>query len=160
MRNVRFFSIFRNGILLVAIFLFIQSCDKKDVEGENCLTAINTDTLRFNVIDNTTSENLFFSSSPRYSVDQIYVLVDDMPTKVKPYVRTSATLGQHFMVGHSGTDGGRIRIYIADNLEFNIDFTKKIDRSSGCPQYFFDKVVINGTQQEENIQNRVITLRK
>ena len=154
MKNIMFTLIFTT-----AIFSILQSCVKKDISS-NCLAILAPDTLRFNVVDKNTGMDLFFSNSPIYTTDQIYLTVQDVKFDLTPKIETSAKLGKHFIVVATGNASGTIKLYIANNLEHTLQYTLKKDETYDCPKYLFDKVVINGTQTEQNLNGRVILLKK
>ncbi len=156
------FSVTFKFIALCTVFLPVcQSCEKRNATDANCLAFIKADTLRFNVMDKNTGENLFFSSTPGYTTDQIYFIIDDMAAHLKPKVEVSTGLGKHFMIAvGTGNKSGIIKGFIDDKPEYTIHYLMKEDKSSECPMYVFDKITINGNQQEKNIKGSVILLKK
>lgn len=161
MKRITHILNFKSILLLMIVLPMIQSCDKKDSEGKICLAGLIAERFHFNIVDKSTGENLFFSNTPRYTTDQISYANSDAALFFKPAVETSAILGKHFsiLVG-SGTENTDIlKIYIADKLAYTIEYTSKLDKSSGCLLSFVDKITINGNQKEENIRGRVILLK-
>ncbi|MGC4235729.1 MAG: hypothetical protein QM594_22330 [Niabella sp.] len=158
---MNFSATFKFIALCTVILSVFQSCEKRNATGANCLAFIKPDTLRFNVVDKNTGENLFFSSTPSYTADQIYFIIDNMAAHLKPKAEASTKLGKHFMIAVGAWEkSGIIKGFIDDKLEYTINYSMKKDKSSECPAYVFDKITINGNQQEENIKDRVILLKK
>ncbi|GAB3422568.1 hypothetical protein [Niabella aquatica] len=157
---MKFTTIFKTITLCTAFLFILRSCKKANT-GENCLPFIKADTLRFNVVDKNSGENLFFPNTPHYTSDQILFLIDDMTVPVKTNIETSSSGQKNFLIAiGSGQKSGIIKGYIDGMMEYTIDYLMKQDRTSGCPAYIFDKIIVNGNQQEHNLKGRVIVLKK
>lgn len=146
-------------ILFIATLFLLPSCTKKENEDPACLAIFMPDLLAINVVDKTTDTDLFFSTTPTYTVDNISYTIGDGTTKVKPKVENSATLGKHFVIPNNSTTASTIKVYILDQLKFTIDYTTKKQNDTKCSNYIFDKLTINTTQKEENVQGRVVKLK-
>lgn len=128
---MKFSATFKIIALCTVILSVFQSCEKRNATGENCLGFIKPDTFRFNVVDKNTGENLFFSSTPSYTADQIYFIIDDRATHLKPKVEASTELGKHFMIAVGVWDkSGIIKGFINDKAEYTINYLTKEDKSS------------------------------
>lgn len=146
-------------ILFIATLFLVPSCTKKEIENPACLAIFVPDYFQFTIVDKNTGADLFFSSTPSYTVDQIYFTVEGNTGKPKPKVETSVTLGKHFSIPGNGGRTGTIKVYVADELKFTIDYTMKRENNTNCSRDIFDKLTINSNQKEENIQGRVVKLK-
>lgn len=152
---------FKRIIFIIAILGIMQSCQQKENFDSNCLEIALPDTLRFNVVDKNTGEDLFFSNSPEYTTDQIHFTTPNATFNIKPRAVTSSNLGKHFlMTVGTGNDSGIIKSYISNNLVHTLQYNVKKHENNGCPRYLFDKIIINNEQTEQNVQGRVLQLKK
>lgn len=150
---------FNTVILFIATLFLLPSCTKKENEDPACLAIFAPDLLRINVVDKTTGSDLFFPTIPRYTVDDITYTIGNEKAKIKPKIDNSTTLGKHFVIPNNSTTASSIKIYILDELKFTIDYTTKKQNDTKCSNYIFDKLTINGSQKEENTQDRIIKLK-
>jgi hypothetical protein len=161
MKDNKFITGFKRILFVLSIVIIVQSCEKGNTENSNCLAIVVPDILRLNVVNKNTGEDLFFSPSPVYTTNQIHFVIDDMQANVSPKIEASATLGKHFSIEiGGGSKAGYIRAYLADKLAYTIQYTMKEVRTSNCPKYVLDKVIVDGNQVEENINSRVILLKQ
>ncbi len=161
MKNTLSIIGFKNILFVLSFVLIVQSCEKGNTENSNCLAIIVPETLRFNIVNENTGENLFFSTSPMYATSQLHFVIDDMQVNVSPKIETSATLGKHFTIGIGGLNkAGILKAYLADKLAYTIQYTMKEVKISGCPRYILDNIVIDGTQVEANISGRIILFKR
>ncbi|RDC55855.1 hypothetical protein DU508_16480 [Pedobacter chinensis] len=160
MKNTISISGLKWAFLIISVLMVIQSCNKKGAENANCLPAIIPDSLRFNIVDKNTGEDLFFSNTPVYTTNQIHFLIDDMATNISPVVKTSVSLGKHFLIRFGGYNKtGSLKTYIAGKLQYNIEYTMREDKTTGCLRIVLDKIKVNGGQVETNLKDRVVLLK-
>ena len=158
MKNATF-AIRLSAVILVITSLFMVSSCTKEKKDKPCLAIFAPDLLQFNIVDKNTGADLLFSGTPTYTVDQIYFTINGNINKQKPRVETSTTLGKYLTLPAGAGPTGTIKIYISDELKFTVDYTLKKDENNYCSADIFDKLTINGTQQELNVRGRIVQLK-
>lgn len=147
-------------ILGIATLSTISSCSKKDDENKACLAIFMPDKFRFSFINKITGDDLFFSNRPIYTTEQLYAVFDNQTTQLKPKVENLLRPEQHFSLSsETAAKSGTIKLYLDNQLKFTIDYTMKKADPSHCAPYIFDQLLINGTQKEVQLKDRVIQLK-
>jgi hypothetical protein len=158
MKNTTFPLRLSAVILVITSLFMVSSCTKEERDGP-CLAIFAPDLLQFNIVDKNTGADLLFSGTPTYTVDQIYFTINGNINKQKPRVETSATLSKYLTLPAGAGPTGTIKLYLADELKFTIDYTLKKNENSNCSPDLFDKLTINGTQMEQNVHGRIVQLK-
>lgn len=161
MKNIKsILAAFIPLILITACFCF-QSCSKRSTDDSNCVGELPQDTLRFNIVDKTTGQDLFFSEVPAYKTSDLYFVIDDMTANIYPEVSTTAESGRCFLLRlGGGKNGGILKTYIAGKLEFTIDYKRKEYKGGDCQRYMLDKLIVNGLEEQSDVRNRVVVFKK
>jgi len=146
-------------VLCFMIFaLLLQlSCSKAD-EGLNCTQQIMPYFANFNFKDANSGEDLFFASSPKYKLKELYAFaVKDVARKdtIRPEVVGTGT-ERYFKIQLNNTvakDTLLIKIGVLPDDKFI--YTIKKDSKEVCPTYILDKAYFNEVEVIPN-QNRLV----
>ena len=143
---------------IVSIGMLLVSCDKAGQERGNCLAVVVPDTLRFNVYDKDTKENLFLSDNPKYDLEQLQLFAKMPGREELEAIEYLISDDQSHLCTYvtAGSANNIIFLQIEEQEMDEITYTfKRVDRL-GCPYYMLDQVTFNDETAEKKAHGRVI----
>ena len=139
----------KKWIIVIALLLGF-ACKKKN--SNDCSVAVCPDIyiagpfLRFNLLDNTTNQDLFFTSSPQYQLKDlaVYKYKNITDTAHLPVYIDSLTTSKHFVI-ISSEGIATVFIQIQNQKVDTIDIVSKPVFTNCCLSgYIFESLKLNG----------------
>ncbi|MDB5090796.1 MAG: hypothetical protein JWR09_4790 [Mucilaginibacter sp.] len=129
------------------------SCNKNiEQQQPGCDLVMLATVIPFNVLDASTGQDLFFSSSPRYQTSSLYFFsIKDKTRKdtIRPAVVETGAGGVFTIPFNYNVPQDTLLMKVATNPDDVIIYTRK-KGTDACAAYMLDKVFFNGTQITSN----------